>query len=304
MTDVSVATVDPATGAAADWADFPTGKKSSSNNGNPSVTIRPGVPLPDAGILGNLVDPTDLVKRMFSPDFKLITAKMANPSDSELNDVGWENTSGRFTDVSQYLYSPGAFATVPEFNGAQFSQDGNFYFTQTADGQPSVFFKVAAHGDAPVKLSDSGTDTAPKFWVMNRNGNLTAYDGGGNFLVTEFATPGWDLQANDRTWVSATSFLEVDNDRLYYVTLTGPPVLGFTMDDSTEHPTPITPDISGWKIWSAVPSPDGSAAAFLAQSSTGQVGIYTVPITGGTPAKVQDNGSTNLTVDSMLAGWY
>lgn len=64
--------------------------------------------------------------------------------------------------------------------------------------------------------------------------------------------------------------------------------------------TPLTPDIKGRECRNAVVSPDKSEVAFLSSLTTGtdtNYYLFTIPVDGGNPVKVQTDYQFNLSRD-------
>jgi hypothetical protein len=286
---VSVSAVDPTTGAADSWASFSSTTGSTTINSDVFLTAG-STPI--------------TVSSLFSDDFTRITASQPDPT-AQVNHLGWLDKSGRFTNITQPLWDPDAFASVPSFRNPQFGADGNYYFTETPERDNQFFTS-----DAGILMSTSvvspglptavpGGDTDAMVYWVSPNGTISGQDAGSYFYQENVTKGKGTVRA--QSWVDEKSWLGVDSagNQIWYSSYLAKPGSINVMDWGTGGKA-VTVKASGFTVWSPIVSPDKKTVAFLAKSASG-VNIFTVPLEGGTPLILK---TTALLDDSsMLATW-
>jgi hypothetical protein len=245
------------------------------------------------------------MQQLFDPALKRMALNWAVAADGS-HHVGWIDSDGVLTDVSQQLSDSGSdFAALPQDGNALFDNEGDFVYVDEAKG---LLHRLDPDSLQAVGKSQDVTDQANPWdpLMLQPDGSLDGTSPDRLFdphYVVDVRMPGKD------TIVSFGDYAVedlVDESHVLVRTpkglaVMGPDTLKRTVEDATyknEYDTetgskvPTITPATDWTIETAAISGDGSQVAFVASRGTSRA-LFVMPADGSAePRKLEDLGPT------------
>lgn len=224
-------------------------------------------------------------RAQLTPDFRRMVLTKTMPDGS--THVGWENSSGTFTDVSAAQGATTDFASTTHDSAPNFDLQGNFYYvTNPGPGNGTSTEKV--------KTVPAGATTPATDLPQVQSGDAVFRSPAGTLYTVDvgsgLASLGTTLSAAGQTVASEVEQLL---DEGHYLTAStgqdGQNGLAKCALGPTQDCVNLIPQTDR-AVADVVVSPDGSQFAFVSSAKTlgSNRDLFTVPATGGQPTKIGD----------------
>ncbi len=227
---------------------------------NPEYTI---VPALQFARYANLRD-------QFSSDYTKTAATKTFASNGEVH-AGWVTTDGDFFDVTEALdeQSHGDFDDVVNYQAVGFQNDV-FIYVHSEGFEENQYYGVSVDNVAP------GAS-----WELSTADPM---------ICEDYTTWSYIRGYKPTDWIDDDRLIIEANNQSYIATT------------SSQTKSEYIPASDSRYSWSAVVSPDNTKIAFLSEprhDTTGEVGIYTMPLDSSEPARLETTFSPTF---SMSAG--
>jgi hypothetical protein len=230
----------------------------------------------------------------FDSSYNRIVATKVFHNDGATH-IGWIDTNGNFTDVSQEIVPPaGDFSGAIQHRNPKFGPDNYLYFyNEDLAGTQIVRVPSSNFSEASIEVMDDDVDLST--YIINPDG--TASDVGRYVIYSDPSmlcnAPHGGLYGGIYDWVTPTTCIGPNMDYCYsvencqiclYDAQTDPDPYGNVINER-----PLLPDIDNRINYNGIVSPDGKQIAFLSHLTIGTdtPALFLVSSSGGEPTKVQ-----------------